>query len=69
MRIGLEVSIVKDTASGKRGLRVMPYLHATPEQTRLIAYAVAVGLLIGSLILLTYVAPDPIIAPTTVLIP
>lgn len=69
MKFGVEVAIIHDAATGKRGLRIWPYIYATPRQIRYIGSAITIGLFLGSLMLLTSATPDPIIAPTVTLYP
>lgn len=69
MQVGIEVSYVTDTTTGKRGIRVVPYLHATKQQKQLVAAAVVFGLFLGSMMLLGSIVSDPIIKPEVVLIP
>ena len=69
MRFGIEVVVVKDAATGKNGLRVWPYIYATPRQMRYIGSAITIGLFLGVIALLTSLTPDPIIEPTVTLFP
>ena len=69
MKAGIEVSIVTDTTTGKRGLRIYPYFEATDKQKAYIASAITIGLFVGSIILLSCAVPDPIIQPTVNIYP
>ncbi len=61
--------MVTDTTTGKRGLRVYPYIVATDKQIKLIASAITICLFVSMIILLSCAAPDPIIKPTVTLFP
>jgi hypothetical protein len=69
MRIGVEIAIVTDALTGKRGLRVWPYMVATPQQYRLMASIIAISAFLTSIVLLTSLEPDPVIKPELVLFP
>lgn len=69
MRFGIEVVVVTDAVTGRKGLRVWPYIYATQRQMRYIGSAITIGLFLGSIALLTSLSPDPIIEPTIKLIP
>lgn len=69
MNIGIEVLIVTDTTTGKRGLRVYPYITGTAKQMRMLTAAITIALFVGSITVLSWVSPDPIIEPTVTLWP
>ena len=69
MRIGIEVFVVTDSVTNKKGLRIYPYVEATEKQKTILAAGVAIILFAGSLLFLSCQTPDPIIQPTVHLFP
>lgn len=69
MRIGIECFVVTDVTTGKKGLRLFPYIEATDKQKTILAGAVAIILFAGSILFLSCQTPDPIIQPTVNLFP
>lgn len=69
MQLGLEVTFVTDSSSGKKGLRVWPYIHATEYQKKALVSGAIVMAFLAVIFLLASIAPDPVLRPETVLIP
>lgn len=69
MRLGLEVTTVTDSSTGKRGLRVWPYIHASEAQKRVLVSGAIVMAFLAAIFILVSIAPDPVLGPETVFIP
>lgn len=69
MRIGIECFVVTDVTTGKKGLRLFPYIEASDKQKTILAAATAIILFAGTVLLLSCQTPDPITHPTVNLLP
>jgi hypothetical protein len=53
MRMGLEIVVVRDATTGRKGLRVWPFFQGTDAQKMYAAAVLAIGLFFAVILLIT----------------